>query len=109
MSVRRQVTHLVSSTLTDVRYALRRLRHSRGFAILTVLTLAVGIGASTAIFSAVNPILFEPLPYRQPENIVTIWDHGVDDGRLDVTFGTFREIVERSRSLEAMAVMKPCR
>jgi putative ABC transport system permease protein len=99
--------NLVSTTLTDSRHALRRLRRSPGFAILSVLTLAVGIGASTAIFSAVNPILFEPLPYRQPENIVTIWDHGVDDARLDMTFGTFREIVERSRLLEAMAVMKP--
>lgn len=98
---------LISTTMADVRHAGRRLRHSPGFAILSVLTLAVGIGASTAIFSAVNTVLFEPLPYHLPENIVTVWDRGVDGARLDVTFGTFREILERSRSLEATAVMKP--
>ena len=99
--------NVVSTSVADARHSLRRLRHAPGFAILSVLTLALGIGASTAIFSAVNPILFEPLPYPHPEEIVTIWDHGVDGGRLDVTFGTFREILERSRSLEEIAVMKP--
>ncbi len=99
--------NLVSTTLADARHALRRLRQAPGFAILSVLTLAIGIGASTAIFSAVNPILFEPLPYRQPDRIITIWDRGVDNGRLDVTFGTYREILERNRSLDAIAVMKP--
>ena len=78
-----------------------------GFAFLAVMTLAIGIGASTAIFSAVNPILFEPLPYPDSRDIVTISDYGVNGAPLDVTFGTFRELVERSRSLDAIAVMKP--
>jgi len=99
--------NLVTTTLADSRYALRRLRQAPGFATLCVLTLAIGIGASTAIFSAVNPILFEPLPYPQPDRLITIWDRGVDNRRLDVTFGTYREILERTRSLEAVAVMKP--
>jgi putative ABC transport system permease protein len=99
--------NLIGTTAADARHALRRLRHAPGFASLSVLTLAIGIGASTAIFSAVNPILFEPLPYREPHNIITVWDRGVDGARLDVTFGTFREILERSRSFEAIAVMKP--
>jgi putative ABC transport system permease protein len=68
--------------------------------------LAAGIGTSTTIISAVNPILFEPLPYPQPERIVSIWDYGVDASHLDVTFGTFREISERNRTLDSTAVMR---
>ena len=85
----------------------RRLRSNPGFAAVSVLTLALGIGASTAIFSAVNPILFEPLPYPHAGRIMMIWDLGVDGSRLDVTFGTYRELAERSRSFDAIAVMKP--
>ena len=63
-----------------------------GFTAVSVFTLALGIGASTAIFSAVNPILFEPLPYPQADRIVTISDIGADGTPLDVTFGTYREL-----------------
>src|SRR5207248_2637004 len=69
-------------------------------------TLAVGIGATTAIFSAVNPILFERLPYPQASRIMTVSDVGVDRSRLDVTFGTYRELLARSRAFDALAVMK---
>ena len=97
---------VVNVTASDVRHAIRRLRRSPGFSILCILTLAIGIGASTAIFSAVNPILFEPIPYPQSERILAIWDYGVDGSHLDVTFGTYREVAERSRTLESIAVMK---
>ncbi|HET9983747.1 MAG TPA: ABC transporter permease [Longimicrobiales bacterium] len=96
----------VATLLADLRYGARRLRSSPGFAAVAVLTLALGIGASTAIFSAVNPILFEPLPYADAERIVMVWDHGPDGSRLPVTFGTYREVAERSRSFEALAAMK---
>jgi len=99
--------NLVRTTLTDLAYAGRRLRSSPGFTAASALTLAVGIGATVAIFSAVNPILFEPLPYPHPEGIVTISDVGPGDSSLDVTFGTFLEVTARSRSFDALAVMKP--
>ena len=99
--------HVIGTLLSDVRHGVRRLRRNPGFAAVSVATLALGIGATTAIFSAVNPILFEPLPYPQAERITMIWDFGVDSSRLDVTFGTYREVVERSRSFDALAVMRP--
>ena len=57
----------------DLRYGVRTLRKSAGFTAVAVPTLALGIGANTAIFSAVNPILFESLPYSHPERIMMIW------------------------------------
>jgi putative ABC transport system permease protein len=98
--------HAVDVLVADVRCGLRRLRSNPGFAIVSVLTLALGIGASTAIFSAVNPVLFEPLPYPQAGRIMMIWDAGRNESRLDVTFGTYRELVERSRTFENVAVWK---
>jgi predicted permease len=93
----------LGTLFADVRYAARRLRNSPGFTTVGALTLALGIGASTAIFSAVHPILFEPLPYPHPERILMIWDI-IEDTRSDLTFHTYRELVARNRSFEALAV-----
>jgi putative ABC transport system permease protein len=91
----------------DAIYALRTLRQRPGFTFVAVLTLALGIGASTAIFSAVNPILFEPLPYTDAGRIMTIWYAGAGGARSNQSFGTFRELEMRAHSWEAIAVMKP--
>ena len=97
----------VESLLADLRYAARRLRGNPGFAAVAALTLALGTGATTAIFSAVNPILFEPLPYPHAERVLAISDVGAGGAPVDVTFGTYREVAARARSFEALAVVKP--
>jgi putative ABC transport system permease protein len=97
----------VEQLVQDIRYGLRFLGRGPGFTAVAVLTLALGIGASTAIFSAVNPILFEPLPYPHSDRVMMIWDFGPGGTRLYATFGTYRELVERSRSFDAIAVMRP--
>jgi hypothetical protein len=62
--------NLIGSLFADLRYAMRHLRTHPGFAIVGVLTLALDIGTTTAIYSAVNPILFTPLPYPHPERVI---------------------------------------
>lgn len=91
----------------DLRYGTRMLLKRPGFTLTAIFTLSLGVGASTAIFSAVNPILFESLPYPQAREVMMMWDHGPDGTRQEVTFGTYREILQRSRSFDSLTVMRP--
>jgi predicted permease len=91
----------------DFHYAQRQLRKNPFFAGTAILILGLGIGATTAIFSAVNPILFEPLPYPHASRIMMIWYAAADGSRIPQTFHTYRELAERNRSFDTIAVMKP--
>ena len=93
--------------LQDVSYGCRSMLRTPGFTAVTIVTLAIGIGATTAIFSAVNPILFKSLPYPGANRIMMISDFADDGSPLDVTFHTFRELTARSHSFEATAVVNP--
>ncbi len=63
----------MSSLISDLRYAMRTLWKVRGFSVVAVLTLALGIGANTAIFSVLNGIVLKPLPYEEPDRVVRVW------------------------------------
>ena len=92
--------------IQDLRYALRQWRKAPGFACAAIVILALGIGGTSAIFSTLNPILFEPLPYPHASRIMMIWYADEDGVRSPQTFHTYRELAERNRSFEAVAVMK---
>lgn len=97
----------METVFQDIRYALRQLRRTPSFACTAVVILALGIGGTTAIFSTLKPILFEPLPYPHASRIMMIWDVGEDGSRSPQTFHTYRELSERSRSFDTLSVMKP--
>src|ERR1700691_2476058 len=96
----------IGTWFADLHYAPRRLRYNSGFAPVSALTLALGIGASTAIFSAVNPILFEPLPYPHAGRILMIWST-YQGARSEVSFGTYRELAQRGHSFDTIAIYEP--
>jgi putative ABC transport system permease protein len=89
----------------DIRYALRMLSKSSGFTAVVILTLALGIGANTAIFSVVSAVLLRPLPFSQPDRIVSI--HGIDvrngeTGR-PLSYPDFADLQSQSNTLESVA------
>ena len=88
-----------------MRYAIRTLRRSPGFTIIALLTLALGIGANTAIFSFVNGVLLKPLPYRDPHGIVMVWEKPPGGDRNGISTLNFLDWKNQNTVFEHMAAI----
>jgi putative ABC transport system permease protein len=95
----------MQSFVFDLRHAARVLGRSRAFTSLCVATLAVAIGATTAIFSVVNPVLVRPLPYPDADRLVTVHDRDLDGTPSHMGYATYRDLRRSSRSLAASAAV----
>lgn len=97
----------MDSIVRDVRYAGRLLVRRPGFAVLAVLTLALGIGASTAIFTVFHHVLLQPLPFDAPEELVFLHETSLDGTETySVSLPNFRDWRERNRSFRALAAFR---
>jgi predicted permease len=99
----------VDGLLQDVRYALRTLRKSPAFVTITVLTLALGIGANLAIFAVVNAVLLQPLPFREPDRIVRVFDdlRGAGAKNVGMSVPELYDLSERSGAFEQISALFP--
>ncbi len=93
----------METLIRDIRYGWRVLHKSRGFAALAILTLALGIGATTAIFSVVYGVLLRPLPYDKPDQIVRLWELNGSANRVNFTDPNFDDIKLQNHSLDGLA------
>jgi predicted permease len=95
--------------IQDIRYTLRTLRRDRGFAIVAVLILGMGIGANVAVFSVVNAILLRPLPFRDPERLLWVQGPPQSCGMSCVTYSVdaFEDYQQRNQTLEGVAAYYP--
>jgi len=96
----------MSTLLHDLRYAARMLAKSPAFAIAAVLTLALGIGASTALFSVVNGVLLSPLPYPDAGRLTAIYDHSPEFEHAPVSYLNFLDWQRDSKSFSSMAIYR---
>src|SRR3979411_2144481 len=91
--------------LKDIRYAIRGLMKRPGFMITVVITLALGIGANTAIFSVVNAVVLRPLPYMEPDRLVTLWETIAGNDKRSVAPGNYLDWRTQNRTFADMGAV----
>lgn len=98
--------YFVSGIFQEMRYTLRRLRATPGFTLVTIATLALGLGATTAIFSVINGVLFKALPYAHPEQLVSLWmtAPGVKIADLNMAPSVYFTMADESRAFQSVSI-----
>jgi len=96
----------VEALFQDIRYGLRSLRKAPAFAIIAVVTLALGIGANTAMFSIVNGVLLRPIPFTEPDHLLMLYTSMPQFRQASVSYPNFLDWQQRSRAFEQMAAYR---
>jgi predicted permease len=91
----------------DLRFSIRTLSRTPGFAVTAILVTALGIGANTAVFSVINHVLIRPLPYTDPERIVRVWEIDSEYSRFEASPPNYQDWKNRSKSFESLAAFTP--
>src|SRR5215831_7972029 len=100
---RAEWTFFFESLVQDICFGVRMLRKSPGFTAVAVLTLALGIGANTALFSVINGVLLSPLPYAEPDRLVALYSRDARFTRSSISYPNFLDWVRDNRSFSALA------
>ena len=100
--------HLVEAFVQDIRHGVRQLLRNPGFAAAALLTIALGIGATTAVFTVVYNVVLKPLPYPEPEQLVSLWSTApaMNLPRAFVGAANYRDWAARNRSFESLALVR---
>jgi putative ABC transport system permease protein len=99
----------MDTLLNDIRHGLRSLLKRPGFTAIALITLALGIGANTAIFSIVNAVLLRPLPFKDPDQLIILWERRENSGRANLPLSghEFQAFKERTKSFAALTMIQP--
>ena len=96
----------MSALLRDIRLAFRVMRRSLGFTIVAIMTLALGIGANSALFSVVNAVFLQPLGYPEPERLVLLWGTTPNIPKEEASLPDYTDWKAQSRSFDGMAAAR---
>ncbi|HTO72666.1 MAG TPA: ADOP family duplicated permease [Gemmatimonadales bacterium] len=97
---------VMRTLIYDLRHAVRVLRHRPGFSLLALITLGIGIGATTAIYSVIQPVLLSSLPYPHGEQLVAIWEGTTSADKDNLGFATWDDIARGNRSFSGTALYR---
>src|ERR1043166_8116715 len=99
----------METIIKDIRYAIRGLLQRPGFTAIAVITLALGIGANTAIFSVVNAVLLRPLPFKDPDRLMMLWERRANSGHANLPLSghEYAAFKERSNAFEDITLIQP--